>query len=236
MTAAIALVWLLAAATMAQPSYLTTRVVRDLRRQRRQCRKPRRQAAASAGRRRSGGDRRGKARLSESGFPIVQRGHGGSFGRTRPEFRCRTIRYNLNLSFCGFANAVAKLGRNKSLKIAIGAPRTTHDRHNDRHHDRHSDKQRHPCTDLSGGDAVCKIGLPARRHAARLAMRNARKQILCMLAIPLSDRQGWAGCRPSPASDCTEMSITHGRQLMRCIGLPEIGFLPAPVMANPHLP
>ena len=49
----------------------------------RRCRKPRRQAAAGAGRRRGGGDRRGEACLSEGGFPVVRCGHGGIPRRRR---------------------------------------------------------------------------------------------------------------------------------------------------------
>ena len=51
------------------------------RRPGRRCRRPRRQAAAGAGRRRGRGDRRGKARLSEGGFQILRRGHGEVAGR-----------------------------------------------------------------------------------------------------------------------------------------------------------
>jgi hypothetical protein len=33
-----------------------------------------------------------------------------------------------------------------------------------------------------------------------------------------------------------QMGVTQGRQLMRWIGRPVIGFLPSPVMVKPHLP
>ena len=81
LTAVLALLWLLAAATMAQPSYLTTRLVPLGDGNGRRCRKPRRAAAPGAGRGRGRGDRRGKARLSQGGFKTLRRGDGAVAGR-----------------------------------------------------------------------------------------------------------------------------------------------------------